>query len=409
MKRYFKAIADAAWNELRTILGFRPLLTMLFALPLVYPLTVAFLYSENAASERPAIVVDNDNSALSRKFTLWIDATQDVRIVDRLNTVEEGWARIRRHEAEVLIFLPPDFSSRIKRGEQATYKVWVNSANIYTLGTALPGLYRAAGTLSAVISANYLMKKGISPGVVASKAVPIATDNRNLFVPFGGYGEFFAPGIIMTVIQQMMLICFGFSVGYQKQAGTFRTDTPFLFSRMAGKLLVQAPFFVSAAAFVVYVLMPRFGWSATNQSMCMALFVAMIIALAPFAMLLAAMIRDHIAALEFLMFLSAPLFLMSGFTWPFEQMPLYIQNIASVFPLTPALQALRIVLTKSYRLAELYPYFVWLAELFVAYSAICIVVLFFVSHRGALRRLPSKKNTSKGAVPAADGLALNER
>lgn len=404
MKRFAQAIARAAMSEVRTIFSFRPLLVILIALPLIYPLTVGLLYSANTARERPAVLIDGDNSSLSRTFTLWIDAARDVKIVERMNSIKDGWSLIRRHEAEMLIFIPPDFSTRLKKGRQATYKVWVNSANIYTLGTALPGLYRAAGTLSAGITAKYLMGKGISPSVVTARAAPIVTDSRNLFLPFGGYGEFFAPGIMMTVIQQMMLICLGFSLGYQKKKGTFKTDEPFLFSRMLVKLLVQSPFYIGASALIVYGVMPFFSWSVTDSNMCMILFSALMVTMIPFAILLASMLKDHFAALEFLMFFSAPLFLISGFTWPFDQMPSYIQHIASVFPITPALQALRLLLTKTSQISDLAPYFVWMGKLFCGYTLLCVVLLFTVSKRKFFFRLFTKNKPSKNAKPL-DGLA----
>ena len=395
MKRYFGLVWQSVKNELRVITTFRPMLTLLVALPLVYPLTVAYLYSANTASERPAVVIDQDNSALSRRFTLWIDATQDVKIVARQDSVQEGWTLIRRHQVEMLIFIPPDFSTRLKKGRQATYKVWVNSANIYTLGTSMPGLYGAAGSLSAAISAKTMMAKGVSPAIVAARAAPIATDRRNLFLPFGGYGEFFAPGIVMTVIQQLMLICLGFSVGYQRKNGMLKIDEPFLFSRIAVKLWVQSPFYILASALVVYIIMPAFGWPVTSLNMCMILFCALLVTLSPFAIILASLMRDHIMALELLMFFSAPLFLMSGFTWPLDQMPQYIQHIASIFPITPALQALRLVLNKSSDWMDLAPYFFWMARLFTGYTIIALALLTIVSQRKILlwpfKRKPSNK------------------
>lgn len=398
MKRYLALVWHSVKNELRVITTFRPLLTLLIALPLVYPLTVAFLYSANTASERPAVIIDQDNSALSRTFTLWIDATQDVKIVNRMESVQDGWTLIRRHQVEMLIFIPPDFSTRLKKGRQATYKVWVNSANIYTLGTSLPGLYGAAGTLSTTISAKYMMSKGVSPAIVAARAAPIATDRRNLFSPFVGYGEFFAPGIVMTVIQQLMLICLGFSVGYQRKNNMLKTSEPFLFSRIGVKLWVQSPFYILAAALVVYIIMPSFGWPVTNLNMCMILFCALLITQAPFAMILASLMKDHIMAFENLMFFSAPLFLMSGFTWPLDQMPQYLQHIASIFPITPALQALRLVLNKSSEWIDLAPYFFWMAKLFAGYTIAALALLTIMSQRqfllGPFKRKLSNNNTT---------------
>lgn len=400
MKQYLSLIWQSVKNELRVIGTFRPMLTLLVALPLIYPLTVAFLYSANTAMERPAVIIDQDNSALSRTFTLWIDATQDVEIVKRMNSVQDGWDLIRRHQVEMLIFIPSDFSTRLKKGRQAAYKVWVNSANIYTLGTSLPGLYGAAGTMSAAISAKYMMSKGVSPAIVAARAVPIATDKRNLFLPFGGYGEFFAPGIIMTVIQQLMLICLGFSVGYQRKNGLLKISEPFLFSRIAAKIWVQSPFYILASALVAYIIIPAFGWPVTSLNMCMVLFGALLITLAPFAMILASLMKDHIMALEILMFFSAPLFLMSGFTWPMDQMPGYLQQIASAFPITPALQALRIVLTKSSDWMDLAPYFFWMARLFAEYTVLALVLLTLMSQWRNLMKLSERIRSKQPPAPA---------
>src|SRR5690606_28373595 len=47
-------------------------------------------------------------------------------------------------------------------------------------------------------------------------------------------------------------------------------------------------------------------------------------------------------ATEILMVIATPSFVLSGFTWPLSQMPVWIQYLAQVIPLTHFLEAYRI-------------------------------------------------------------------
>jgi ABC-2 type transport system permease protein len=76
-------------------------------------------------------------------------------------------------------------------------------------------------------------------------------------------------------------------------------------------------------------------------------------------MFAAAFIRDRQSAFQILVFFSTPIFMISGFTWPLDQMPRYIQIIAWCFPTTPALHAMRLVSSKTGDMSVIAPY-LWL-------------------------------------------------
>jgi ABC-2 type transport system permease protein len=125
----------------------------------------------------------------------------------------------------------------------------------------------------------------------------------------------------------------------------------------------------------VYGVIPLFGWPVVDLNVLMLLYVALIVTMIPFTIFIVSLLKDHLAAFETLMFLSAPVFLMSGFTWPADQMPTVLTHIAAIMPITPALQAQRIVMLKSSSLADIAPYLLWMGIQFAAWTAACLAWL----------------------------------
>ena len=375
MTGWLRFLGWAVVDEWKAVLRNKPVLFVLLAIPIIYPPTVSYLYKNNTAWQRPTVVIDQDNSALSRAFTMFLQGTQEIDIIERSDSVEEGWDAIKRRGAEMLVFIPSDFAVRVKQGKQASFKVWVNTANIFTYGTSLPGVYGAVGTLNAGINAKYLMARGVNAAAVIGKVVPVAAEYRNLFHPSAGYGDFVVPGILLMVIHQLMLIGIAFSIGYQRTNGNFREDARFPFTYMLGKVLAQSVFYIAGTLFIFLVIIPGFDWSLTSLYTGFFLFGVFMIAMTPFTIALCSVFKDHLASFEYLMFMSTPAFLMSGFTWPFDQMPAYIQWIASVLPVTPALQALRVVTMKSADIADIAPYVWWMAALFAGYLVLAMIMV----------------------------------
>jgi ABC-2 type transport system permease protein len=59
------------------------------------------------------------------------------------------------------------------------------------------------------------------------------------------------------------------------------------------------------------------------------------------------MVPSQLKATEILMVIATPSFILSGFTWPLSQMPVWVQGIANVIPLTHFLKAFRILIIEE--------------------------------------------------------------
>lgn len=339
-----REIASAAGAELRSLFGKRRsvLVMVLLGLPVIYPTIISFLYIQRQAGERPALVVDRDNSALTRKLTLAIDATSDISVVGRPASLEEGFQALRRQEAELLVYLPDDTSTRIARGEQAHVKLWASTTNIYTYGLSYPALQDVVLATSNRIAAEHLVRRrGVAPSPAREKTPPIAADVRQAFIPTGTYGAFLVPGLLLVVMQQIVLVSLTFSVGWQREDGLLPPGHRAPFARMAGRGLVHHGFHLAGAALIVFGIFPLFGLPLLRPLWTFVVFGALALSFLPAAIVAAAIARDRYLAFQVLMFFSAPVFMMSGFSYPLEQMPSHIQAIAWIFPTTPALRLLR--------------------------------------------------------------------
>jgi ABC-2 type transport system permease protein len=327
------------WDILRRD---RAVLVILLAVPVLYPVVVSWLYARNQPAERPAVVVDADGSALSRRLARDLDATPEVAVVARAASLEAGWDALVRREAELVLFVPSDFSTRIKRGEQAEVKLWVNAANILTYGVSYPAAAALVADWNQRLGAEWLARKGVAPQVAADRVMPIRAETRHLYRPALGYGEFLVPGVLLLALQQMVLIGLAVSAGLAREAGTVGADgRRWPFAWVVGKGLGQQVFVIGAVAFLVAVVAPVFGWRFVVPGSVAALFLVFAAATLPMAVFAAELVEDRFASLQTLMFLTVPVLMMSGFAWPASQMPSWVRGVASLFPATFALRALR--------------------------------------------------------------------
>ena len=370
---WVRNLAGAVAGEYHRLRRHPSLLLVLLAVPTVYPLLVACLYERNQVVERPAVVVDQDNSALSRRLVVELDATQEIRVVRRLDSLEEGWSQVRRQQADLLIFVPDDFSRRIKRREQSRLQLWVNSGNMLTYGAAYGATMAVVGQLDADLGREVLLRRGVGTVAASDRTAPVARVDRLLFHPTGSYGAFFVPGVLLIVMQQAVLVALAFSAGLQREAQPEQGRLSF--TTLLGKALAQAPFYLGGTSFIAVVVLPHFGWSGPHPHALLALFAGFCLATVPIGMLLASLVRDRFAAFQLLMLASAPIFLMSGFSWPLDQMPPVVRALASALPSTPALLALRIMTMKTIERQVLGPYLIWLAAAGGLWALLSFVVI----------------------------------
>jgi ABC-2 type transport system permease protein len=379
-------------------------LSVLLAIPLLYPALVAYLYHGEDARERPALVLDLDGSALSRRLLLDLEATPELQLVGRPAGLEEGAEALRRGEAELLVVVPADLSRKVKRGERAQLAVWSTGGNVYTWSLAFPAVSTVVATVDAELLARTFLSRGLPPEVARRRAAPIATGDRRLFHPSASYGRFLAVGILLVVVQQLVVLSLAFSAGVRRERGLPVGAAPHPLAHLSGMAAAHAPFWLGGLLLVACGVLPWMGWSGPSPLATTALFALFVTALAPVAVAVASLVSDRMSAFQVVMFFSAPLFVASGFTWPAGQLPRVVELATWAFPATPALRALRVLSMKTGDLRVVVPELLWLAALAVLYSAAAALLLLRPWHPWH----PARRGGAAAAPTAISAPALQD-
>jgi len=393
MKKRFLLLISTILDEYRFMfVEQRAVLLILLSLPLFYPFVISSLYHQKTVTERPAILIDHDNSKLSRMFSIQLDATQDVKVVERIDSVEEGWEKIKSQQAEMMIYIPADFSSKIKQRKSSDVKMWVNSSNVLTYSVSYSGVSSVVQDMNAKIGYKFFLSQGMGSEAAKNRVFPIDEIDRFLFHPSISYGEFLVLGIFMIVMQQIILISLSFSLGFRREGGKLSLHKYFPFTVIEGRILAHFLFYILGVLVVTYLVIPIFAWPIRNPSSVVLIFILFLLAMAPISIAIAVFMKDRYEAFQLLMFASTPLFMICGYAWPFEQMPRYIQAFASIFPVTPAIQAFRILSMKTDDLSYITPYLGWMAVQFVVYLLIAVFLVRWVWYSYLKEKSLAKKS-----------------
>ena len=159
------------------------------------------------------------------------------------------------------------------------------------------------------------------------------------------------PAMMAVVLQQVILLAMAVSFSEEFKRESFIKD-------FAGKekyaILVMAikclPIWVFANFNILFfylcslyfkIPVPENLW---NFFLVTAVFV---VAATNLGVLVSILVPDALKATQILMVVASPAFIISGFTWPTYAMPEFIKNFTAIIPLTPYLEALKIMVVQN--------------------------------------------------------------
>lgn len=128
-------------------------------------------------------------------------------------------------------------------------------------------------------------------------------------------------------------------------------------------------FFLTQQYYFKISLAPMAMW--TNLLLA-ALFI---ISSSFLGVLVSILVPSQLKATEMLMVIATPSFVFSGFTWPLSQMPLWIQYLADVIPLTHFLKGYRILLMQNGNLSAIQGPLIGLAFITTIYGLMSYIAL----------------------------------
>lgn len=320
------------------------LLVLFLGAPIMYGVLIGAVYKKGTVTHIPIVVVDEDQTALSRQLINMFNENEVIYVASILNDNFNSHEEALRKEATVVVNIPKNFSSNINYSRPTELTMFVNTSNTVTSNYAMMAVNVCAATLKAGIQIKSLEKKGVPSYVASQQYEPFKTTIIKQNFRSGNYLYFMLPGVLLTVFQQVMMLGLALSFASEFEKGTFnelieKSSNVFqlLFVKLTPYLLMSVLIYALYYAFSVIYRMPLHidGFSFWGSSVLFLLAVGFL------GILVSIAIPNQLKATEILMVIATPSFILSGFTWPLSQMPDWVVALAKGIPLTHYLQIFR--------------------------------------------------------------------
>ena len=318
--------------------------------PLLYGILLGYVYGKGKVTDLPIIVVDEDRSEMSSKALQMFEDNEVLNIAALLYDQNNLSQIAIEKEASCVVIIPKGFEKMVLTKKYPEVVTIVNASNVLTANYASSALQLCLGTLKVGVQMETLRKQGTPENLIGSQYEPFKTTFIKKYNRSTNYMYFLWPGVLAAVLQQVLLLGLALSFASEFEHGTFKKlvqKCPSMFKLIWVKII---PYMImSFGLWIMYCLFTLWFRIPLYDNLFPLTIIAGIFVLVVSFMgiLVSIMVPSQLKATEILMVVATPSFILSGFTWPLSQMPVWVQGVANVIPLTHFLKAFRILIIEE--------------------------------------------------------------
>jgi ABC-2 type transport system permease protein len=326
----------------------------LFGIVIMAPiiqLTVLGYAATTDVKDVPVVIVDADRSSESRTLISRFEASANFRIVALLGSTADIDPRLERGDAWMALSIPPDYGRRVATGQTAALQVVADGTDSNSTNVALG----YARVLIGGYTQDLIAERS---GRVREPLVTAAI--RVWFNPDLESRDFMIPGIVALLLLVITTNLSAMAIVREKELGTLEqlNVTPLArWELIVGKLV---PYAVIGMIDVVLVLIVAIFWFEVPMRGSIPLLFAMsmvyllsTLGLGLFISTISATQQQAMMTTTF--FFLTPMIYLSGFIFPIENMPDWIQPFTYLIPLRYFLVILRGIFLKGIGLETFWP------------------------------------------------------
>lgn len=303
----------------------------------------SFLYPQPYANQVPreiSLVVANlDNSQLSRKLERMVDASPQVRIVERTGSIEDARNSFSANRYGGILVIPENFYKDIQMGVRPTLAYGGDASYFLVYGTVLEGLSLAGATLGAELKVAQKLVAGLPLEGAIQEISPVELKIAPVFNSTLAYLNYVLPAVFLLILHHTLIIATGLLSGEQRgQKGYWSALKP------QQLLLVRALVFcaIYTLLFCYYYGICLDRYEVPHIGSIPDLFFI----LAPFLLscvFLGICLGKTLPQKEYVTVIvllsSLVLVFSTGFVWPIENVPTIIAWLVYLSPFSAAVQA----------------------------------------------------------------------
>jgi ABC-2 type transport system permease protein len=355
--------------------------------PILYGVLLGYVYGKGKVTDLPIIVVDQDRSEMSSKAIQMFEDNEVLSIAS-LRYDQNNLSQIAiQKEAACVVIIPKDFEKMTLTKKYPEITTIVNTSNVLTANYASTAIQICLGTLKAGVQIETLRKQGVPENLLTSQYEPFKTTFIKKYNRSTNYMYFLWPGVLATVLQQVLLLGLALSFASEFENGTFKdlvNRCPSILKLLAVKII---PYMImSFGVWLIYWLFTLWFRLPFYENLLPLTFIAgiFVLSVAFIGIMVSILVPSQLKATEILMVIATPSFILSGFTWPLSQMPLAVQAIANVIPLTHFLKTFRILIIENGTFSQTTGP-IWNMIIIGSVCAIAAYIALFIKKKSVLR------------------------
>lgn len=327
-------------EELQLIIQDKSILLTCLVAPVLYAFFVGSIYMEKDVSEIPIAIVDLDHTNLSRKVSELVDTNEKVKVLGHFSSLEDAMLPFNNLEVQGILIIPNEFQKNTMNMDGAHVELILNNTKFLTSNEINKGVQQVMLTISEGVRMQYFISNKVPVALAEQKAQPILPVIKSVYNATNNYGDYLLPILLILILQQTLIIGFGQSIVHEFNHGQLmeiKNITYYDFMKIISAKSFYYLILYLAYFFVFYKLIFPYYHLAFKGVLFLhillsAIFIVVVII---YTILLASFFKTTIGWTEVLAFSTYPLFLVSGYSWPLDAMPKFLQGFANILPSTP--------------------------------------------------------------------------
>lgn len=336
--KWFLNILEVWRHELIRVLKDEGVIVFFLVVPLLYPPLYAYLYSNEAVKEVPALAIDNCKTSLSREFLRNVDASADIKIVGHCADMQEAQELIREHKAYCLIYVPSEFQKNLLEGKQSVVELYSDMSGLLYYKAVLSSCTEVSLSMNQDIKAQRLV--GATKEQAETFAYPIKYKYVPMFNTQSGFATFLIPAVLIMIIQQTLVLGIGMLMGDEEEKRRKGIVIEYLQDKkpltiLLGKTGVYMCVYALVTVYLVCIVPRLFGLIHIWQWQEMIAFLfPYVLACIFFSIIISTFAKDRESFIVLFVFMSIPMLFMTGISWPGSSIPAVWKALSYAFPST---------------------------------------------------------------------------
>jgi ABC-2 type transport system permease protein len=324
-------------NEIRYLRRAPLRVFLAFIIPVAAWICLALTYQTSTVQNLPFIVVDHDNSSMSRMAARYLDATGYLKLYNTVSNENIAFDEFRKMNVYFIVTIPKGFQEKIKTGTGSEVPVIANGYTLMYAKVGYKGIAQALSTISAGVTIKRLEAKGYTPTGATAKAAPIGTEIHSVGNPYLDYSIYLIPGMVLSLLQ--MSASFSalwlFRTHRESSKGRVTPRPKYMIPFLVGRLTPITLLGILASAVVYLIILPLAHVPLNSSVFDMFLLTVLYMFVSMgLGALVSILYGNLISAAQALLIINAPAFVFSGYTFPHWAMPNWAQSISQLIPLT---------------------------------------------------------------------------